>query len=88
MTDRNPHPFRLAATNDGGWYWRLVAANGETLAHSEVYTTKAAALKGIASAVKNISAALHLVTPANLSVAVLNSEILARQLHLEEVDGG
>lgn len=57
MTD-NPQPFRLATTKDGGWYWRLVAANGETLAHSQTYTTRAKAVEGIASAIVNTVSAV------------------------------
>lgn len=42
--------FELDDAEGGGWYWRVVAGeNGETLCHSEVYTTKRAALEGIAS---------------------------------------
>lgn len=37
----------LRAAN--GFFWRLKAANGETLCHSEVYTTKQSALVGIES---------------------------------------
>ena len=38
----------------GGYYWRLKAANGEILCHSEVYTTKQGAQNGIA-AVKRLA---------------------------------
>lgn len=27
------------------WYWRIVARNGETIAHSESYSTRRAAIK-------------------------------------------
>jgi uncharacterized protein YegP (UPF0339 family) len=30
----------------GQWRWRLVAANGEIVASSEAYTTKASAVEG------------------------------------------
>lgn len=30
---------------NGGWYWILVAANGRTLAHSEIYSSHAKALQ-------------------------------------------
>jgi uncharacterized protein YegP (UPF0339 family) len=33
----------------GGYYWRLKGANGETLCHSEVYTSKQSALAGVAA---------------------------------------
>lgn len=41
--------FELLPTANGGYFWRLKSANGETLCHSEVYTTKAAARNGIAA---------------------------------------
>jgi uncharacterized protein YegP (UPF0339 family) len=37
-----------------GYFWRLKANNGETLCHSEVYTTKQSAQNGIA-AVKQVA---------------------------------
>lgn len=27
-----------------GWFWRIIAENGQTLAHSEMYTRKASAV--------------------------------------------
>ncbi|MFM2119772.1 MAG: hypothetical protein RL722_1240 [Pseudomonadota bacterium] len=39
--------FEILRAERGGYYWRLKALNGETLCHSEVYTTKQAALGGI-----------------------------------------
>lgn len=41
--------FIIERTRSGGFYWRLVAANGETLCHSEEYSTKGAALDGVAA---------------------------------------
>lgn len=41
--------FHLEDADGGGYFWRLKADNGETLCHSEVYTTKQAAREGIAS---------------------------------------
>lgn len=41
--------FELHRANGGGFFWRLKGVNGETLSHSEVYTTKAAAENGIAA---------------------------------------
>lgn len=38
----------------GGYYWRLKASNGETVCHSEVYTTKQSAEAGV-SATKRIA---------------------------------
>ena len=31
--------------NKNGWFWRIVASNGRTLCHSEIYTTLANARK-------------------------------------------
>ena len=44
--------FFIRRTNTG-WKFDLKAANGETVAISEVYTTKAACLRGAASVAKN-----------------------------------
>lgn len=41
--------FEILRANAGGYYWRLKATNGETLCHSEVYTTKQSAEGGIAA---------------------------------------
>ncbi|MGO4524949.1 YegP family protein [Microvirga sp. 2MCAF35] len=46
--------FEIYRANGGGYFWRLKGTNGETLCHSEVYTTKQAAETGIA-AVKRIA---------------------------------
>ncbi len=54
MTTRNPQPFHIAATVDGGFYWRLDAANGEPLAHSETYASKAGAVHGALAAIANV----------------------------------
>lgn len=40
--------FEIHDARGGGFFWRLLAAsNGQILCHSEVYTTKASAQKGI-----------------------------------------
>jgi uncharacterized protein YegP (UPF0339 family) len=39
--------FEILRANGGGYFWRLKATNGETLCHSEVYTSKQAAQNGI-----------------------------------------
>ncbi len=39
--------FELLRATGGGYFWRLKAANGETLCHSEVYQTKQSAQHGI-----------------------------------------
>ncbi|MFD2648241.1 YegP family protein [Devosia albogilva] len=46
--------FEILRANAGGYFWRLKGANGETLCHSEVYTSKQAAETGIA-AVKRVA---------------------------------
>ena len=45
--------FVLSKTRNGGYTWVLKAANGETIAQSETYTTKAAAKNGIDSVKRN-----------------------------------
>lgn len=42
--------FEVLRTSAGGFFWRLKAANGETLCHSEIYTSKQSALQGVAAA--------------------------------------
>lgn len=46
--------FEIFNATSGGYFWRLKATNGETLCHSEVYTTKHSAQNGIA-AVKKVA---------------------------------
>ncbi|CAN7221158.1 YegP family protein [Microbacterium foliorum] len=45
--------FELYADRSGGYRFRLKAGNGEVIATSESYTTKAAAKKGIESVKTN-----------------------------------
>ena len=45
--------FELKKTSDGQFRFNLKAGNGETIATSESYTTKAAALNGIESVKTN-----------------------------------
>jgi uncharacterized protein YegP (UPF0339 family) len=45
--------FEIFKGNDGKYYFRLKAANGEIIAHSEGYSTKQGANDGIASVKKN-----------------------------------
>jgi uncharacterized protein YegP (UPF0339 family) len=47
--------FEILRATGGGYFWRLKAANGEILCHSEVYTAKQPAVNGI-DAVKRIAA--------------------------------
>jgi uncharacterized protein YegP (UPF0339 family) len=46
--------FEIFKANAGGYFWRLKAGNGETLCHSEVYTSKQSAQNGI-DAVKRVA---------------------------------
>jgi uncharacterized protein YegP (UPF0339 family) len=46
--------FEILDAQGGGFFWRLKAGNGQTLCHSEVYTTKQAAQGGI-EAVKRVA---------------------------------
>ena len=45
--------FVLAKQTDGQFYWKLNAANGETLCVIEGYTTKQNAINGIESCQRN-----------------------------------
>jgi uncharacterized protein YegP (UPF0339 family) len=47
--------FEVFGTKNGGYAWRLKAINGEILCHSEVYTSKQAAINGV-NAVKRVAA--------------------------------
>ena len=48
-----PAKFVLRKNTKGQYHFVLKAANGETVAQSETYSTKAAAKKGIASVKRN-----------------------------------
>jgi uncharacterized protein YegP (UPF0339 family) len=45
--------YHLEKAQNGQFHWSLRADNGERILHSEMYTTKAAALNGIESCRKN-----------------------------------
>jgi uncharacterized protein YegP (UPF0339 family) len=47
--------FEIFRANAGGYFWRLKGVNGETLCHSEVYTSKQSAQTGV-DAVKRVAA--------------------------------
>ena len=49
--------FELYQDKAGGWRFRLKARNGEVIASSEHYSTKAACLTGIESVIHNAPAA-------------------------------
>lgn len=50
--------FVVKKGSTGQYRFNLVAANGEIIATSETYTTKAAAMKGIESVKKNAAGAV------------------------------
>jgi uncharacterized protein YegP (UPF0339 family) len=39
--------FEILRAKAGGYFWRLKSSNGETLCHSEVYTSKQSAQAGV-----------------------------------------
>lgn len=47
--------FVVSKTKNGQYVFVLKAGNGETIAQSETYTTKSAAMSGIESVKKNAS---------------------------------
>lgn len=49
--------FEVCPSKNGGFFWRLKSSNGETLCHSEVYTTKQAAERGAEAAKKTAATA-------------------------------
>ena len=57
MIDPDAGKFVLSKTKGGQYHFVLKAANGETIAQSESYTTKAAAKNGIASVTRNAGSA-------------------------------
>jgi len=42
--------FQIRLAHDGKWFWRLIAANGEVLGHSEGYESKEMCRKGTRAA--------------------------------------
>jgi uncharacterized protein YegP (UPF0339 family) len=50
--------FELYKDKSGDFRWRLIAANGETIASGQGYTSKASAQKGIDSVKENASKAI------------------------------
>ena len=50
MMARSKGKFTIFQGNDRQWYFRLRAPNGETLCHSEGYTTRQSALNGVTAA--------------------------------------
>jgi uncharacterized protein len=63
--------FEIFHSNNGGYFWRLKAMNGETLCHSEVFTTKQNAQKSIESVkiiAPNASVKDHTVVSSSASL--------------------
>ena len=50
-------PFEVFRGADGRWYWRMKAANGETIAQSEGYERRQGALDGIEAVKANAAPA-------------------------------
>jgi uncharacterized protein YegP (UPF0339 family) len=55
--------YEYFKSNNGNWYWRLKGANGEIIAQSEGYTTKANCLHAIALVKSSHSAPEVNLTP-------------------------
>lgn len=47
--------FEIIVGRDGQFYWRLKAANGQILCHSEGYVTRQAAQHGVQACVQVVS---------------------------------
>jgi hypothetical protein len=62
--------FEIFTGNDGQFYWRFKGANGETVCHSEGYTTKQSAQVGINS-VKNGAVSAEIVDLTQSTTNVL-----------------
>lgn len=50
--------FAIWKSSNGQYYFHLKAKNGEKIVQSELYTTKAAAQKGIDAVIRNAAEAL------------------------------
>jgi uncharacterized protein YegP (UPF0339 family) len=49
--------FEICDAHGGGYFWHLKGANGERICHSEVYTTKPNAARGVAAMKRYVAAA-------------------------------
>ena len=49
--------FEIKMSSNGQFYWVYVAANGETICRSEMYTSKQSAKHGIEVVMKNAASA-------------------------------
>jgi len=52
-----PVKFEIVKSDNGKWFFRIVAQNGNVLAHSQQYTEKASAKSTIESIRKNAAGA-------------------------------
>lgn len=73
--------FTIFQARNGQYYWRLKAANGETLCHSEGYTAKQSAQRGIESCKLNALTGKYTVFQGNdaqfyWNLKATNGEIL------------
>lgn len=46
--------YKIEIRKGRRWYWRIVAENGKVLAHSENYSSRSMARKGVASLIRLI----------------------------------
>jgi uncharacterized protein YegP (UPF0339 family) len=51
---KTSYRIEIVRSKNKGWFWRLKHRNGKTLAHSEIYTTKAKARQTVRNFVKNL----------------------------------
>ena len=65
--------FVLDKQTDGQFYWKLNAANGQTLCMSEGYTTKQNAINGIESCRRNAPLRRHSRPNHRLSAATISA---------------
>lgn len=73
--------FTIFLARNGQFYWRLKASNGETLCHSEGYTAKQSAQRGIESCKLNALTGKYTVFQGNdaqyyWNLKAVNGEIL------------
>lgn len=59
--------MKIIVLKKKGWYWKLVANNGKTLAHSETYSSKAKAVKTAIKIFTANEAEFKIVVPLILS---------------------
>ena len=56
-----PAHYEVDDSIDGQYFWKLIAANGEPLCHSELYTKRSDAGRGIRAAIRaSLEAAIEI----------------------------